>query len=190
MKNSGFTLIELLVSLTILSLVSMIGYHGIMYAVKNSNKSYLLAENVHEKYAATAWLREKINTADEKTYTENNITYTYFSGNSNQLEFICNLGKTGSYRKYLCKVMRDHNKLVVTYRENYNQGSKISKNYLTLLDDVKGLSFSYYGIKGEKYYAWHDNWERMYKLPRLVSVKYADKKGTNEMVIYIKTSNG
>lgn len=195
-RTHGFTLVEMMISLTLLSMITIIGYQGLQFSIKQwqrGNDSMLFQ---YDYFQAVSWIRNKIG-ASENVLMPGSSDYSYFfTGSSDSVEFVARYNRTRRGGLYVNKIFYDKsdNSIHVSYYLHHPGISLKAKNALpeqvTLLSNVRSIRFSYYGRKQGRRAHWHDSWGDLNSIPRLVRVDIENDTGEHfQSTIQVLTSN-
>jgi len=195
-RTSGFTLIEMVISLTLLSFITVIGYQGLMFSVKQWQQGDDKMALHYDYYQTISWIRNKIGAAViVQTPGGNDYNY-FFTGNRGSVEFVARYNRTRRGGLYVNKIIfdKDDNSIQVSYYLHHpdikNESKATLSERITLLSNVKSIRFSYYGRKTGRTALWHNDWKNANSLPRLVKVDIENEAGEHfESTIHIATSN-
>ena len=179
----GFTLIEIMIALLLLALIMTSLFGGLYTANKhwqigqekiNTNEEIRLADRVIRQYVASAMPIVKISNTERQLL---------FDGKVNSLSFVAQLpahrGGGGFYLVTLATQTNQKSKeLGLYYRSIYqaDNGNRLRPdqqgNYVTLIDNIDSVIFSYYGHEDINEDAvWQDSWNSNNRLPEMVRIE-------------------
>lgn len=195
-RTDGFTLIEMVISLTLLSFITVIGYQGLMFSVKQWQHGSDKMMFQYDYYQAVSWIRNKIGAA-ENVLVPNGNDYSYlFTGNSGSVEFVTRYDRARRGGLYVNKIIFNENdkNIYVTYYLHHpdieSQSENTASEQVALLSNVKSIRFTYYGRKPGSRARWHNSWGNANSLPQLVRVDIESESGKHfQSTIHVVTSN-
>jgi len=186
----------MMISLTLLSFITVIGYQGLMFSVKQWQHGGDKMTLQYDYYQTMSWIRNKIGAAViVQTPSGNNYNYL-FNGDRGNVEFVARYNRTRRGGLYVNKIFfdEDDKSIYVSYYLHHPDIKFKTDNFvpeqIALLSNVKSIKFSYYGRKIGGVAGWHDNWKNANSLPRLIKVNIENEVGEHfESTIHIATSN-
>jgi hypothetical protein len=184
------------VSLMLLSLITIIGYQGLMFGLKQWQNGSDKMSFQYDYFQAESWLRQKLGTS-EKIPAPHSKDYNYlFTGKPDSLKFVARYNRSNDAGLYVNKIKLNkiENRLYVSY---YLHHPDIEADSLAggtakvvLLSEVHSIAFLYYGNRKGKAARWHKNWEDAQHFPKLVRVKIQSNNGQlYESTIHMATSS-
>jgi len=186
----------MMISLTLLSLITVIGYQGLMFSLKQWQHGDDKMALQYDSYQTMSWMRNKIGAA-VIVLTPRGNDYNYlFTGNRGSVEFVARYNRARRGGLYVNKIIfdKDDKSIQVSYYLHhpdikYENKATVSER-ITLLSNVKSIRFSYYGRKTGRTALWHNDWKNANSLPLLVKVDIENQAGEHfESTIHIATSN-
>ena len=186
----------MMISLTLLSFITVIGYQGLMFSVKQWQHGGDKMTLQYDYYQTMSWIRNKIGAAViVQTPSGNDYNYL-FNGDRGSVEFVARYNRTRRGGLYVNKIFfdEDDKSIYVSYYLHHPDIKFKTENFvpeqITLLSNVKSIKFSYYGRKIGSVARWHNNWKNANSLPQLIKVDIEDEVGELfESTIHIATSN-
>jgi general secretion pathway protein J len=194
--TKGFTLVEMMISLTLLSMITVIGYQGLQFSARQWQRGNDSMRFQYDYFQAVSWIRNKIG-ASENVMMPGSSDYSYFfTGSSDSVEFVARFNRTRRGGLYVNKIFHheNDNKIYVSYYLHHPgiNGKAINAlpEQVALLSNVKSIRFSYYGRKQGRNAYWHDNWGDLNSIPRLIRVDIENDTGEHyQSTIQVLTSN-
>ena len=193
----GFTLIETVISLVLLSLITLIGYHGLVFGLEQWQKGHLEMQRQYDYHQAMGWMRDKLGSAEKvRRIGKDDQTYL-FDGTTQSVEFVARYDRTHRSGLYVSRIYLDpeNHRLFVSYYLHHpdvagNPGNNEPQG-VTLLSNVSSAQFSYYGRQlGSSKRGWHPSWPEQNSLPQLLRLDIETEDGErHRSLVNILTSN-
>jgi len=193
-KQSGFTLVEVLVAISIMTMVSMVGYGGVIFCLKQWEKGESRLHATVENFHGVRFLRERISSAKRTSYSVGSKTYVEFSGDKQGLRFVSKFANAPQAGLYVCHIGVENKSLRLKYNlyhpEAGNFDSMPMNNSQGILSSIKRVKFSYFGSVTAGSDKWYETWKKNNQLPKMVkySIDFEDGK-IIENVIFIETAD-
>lgn len=200
MKNvslsHGFTLVETMIAVMLLSMISLIGYQGVIFTIKQWNKGESILELSLYTYQSKSAIRQ-ILAGIERTSYQRNGDYIYtFSGKHSTVKFITKFENTRQGGLYVCEFYANKAKsaLVMSYGLFHPENGGFEKpyrmQYTVVLNDIEKIRFWYFGSQHGEAARWYRQWDAETRLPRLIKYELVMDNGVKEYsVAYIETSD-
>ena len=183
-RQSGFTLLELLVAITLFSMLSVMMYGGLQFGTRVWERRSEASGKQSDVLTVQDVLRREISQAVTLYYRDRRQqTAVAFAGTERELVFGGPvpeaLGKGG---RHLIKLHLDRgtvgDNLMLVWQPFISEVSELTfgENAETevLLDDVAGLTISYFGRPNQTAPArWSRQWQSKTELPELVKIEVA-----------------
>jgi len=194
---NGFTLIETVISLMLLSFITMVGYQGLVFGLKQWRDGHEKMQFQYDYHQAIAWVRNKLGSSEKVGRPLGDQSNYLFTGTRGSVEFVARYDRTRRGGLYVSKLYYDtrDNSIYVSYYLHH-PGVEVSfedgsSERVVLLADVASIRFSYYGRKaGDRVARWHDNWLRANTLPRVLTLDIETADGVrHQSTITMLTSN-
>jgi prepilin-type N-terminal cleavage/methylation domain-containing protein len=184
--NNGFTLVEMLVALVLVSLLatSLALASNQLGALLRAERKTTQKLNILQAVRHITHLIEQVEDIPILTFTDREPIRSSIYGNSDSMRFVA-VARRGAVRQGLREVTIQLEKgpsgklvqLMIPRRVKLGPQPEVDR--IELAEDIKSLSFLYYGMQGEDQSpAWHDNWRDMGNLPLVISVK-VKSRGTD-----------
>jgi prepilin-type N-terminal cleavage/methylation domain-containing protein len=194
--SNGFTLIEMTVSLMLLSFITIIGYQGLMFGLKQWHNGSDKMTFQYDYNQAESWIRNKLGSAElVKDPTGSDHAYL-FRGEKNSLEFVSRFNRTSRGGLFVNKIFlnQDNHRIYVSYYLHHPEVHPDRENHVAqnviLLPDISAVSFLYFGSKNGKSSRWYAFWGDSSSLPQLVRMNIQTVNGEEyESTIHIATSS-
>ncbi|MES5488363.1 prepilin-type N-terminal cleavage/methylation domain-containing protein [Bradyrhizobium sp. INPA03-11B] len=179
--EAGFTLIELLVGIVLLSLLTTAMFGSLRFGLLAWNHGTNHADKLQRVLLVQSLLTRLVAGA-YPSYVTNDPSHPYvlFEGSPNALRFLAPapiaLGESGRLAYTLHAENRgSFSSLVMTSRsELAGGGDTKSSSTATLVDNVDGISFDYFGRgRADRDAVWHDRWSGEANPPTLVRLRVA-----------------
>jgi len=189
--NCGFTLIETVISLMLLSFITIIGYQGLVFGMEQWRNGHDKMQFQYDFHQAIGWARNKIGSAEKVLDLKGSGRSYLFSGADRSVEFVARYDRSRRGGQYVTKILyaEGDTSIYVYYHLHHPDMERESEDRFServkLLSEVASLRFSYYGSKGGKAAAWHDDWVDSNTLPQLVKIHIQSVDG----VKYVSTVN-
>ncbi len=183
-RQSGFTLLELLVAITLFSMLSVMMYGGLQFGTRVWERQSEASGIQSDVLTVQDVLRREISQAVTLFYRDRRQqTAVVFAGTEQELIFGGPVPEAlGEGGRHLIKLHLDQKaggeNLVLVWQSFVSEASDLTfgENAETevLLDDVAGLSISYFGRPNQTAPArWSRQWQSRTELPELVKIDVA-----------------
>ena len=185
-RSSGFTLIELLVALVLMSLISLALFGSLGFGARVWERGQQAVDEMDQVEAAQGLLLRLLSQAfiDFGARTPEGEQPIYLVGDEQELTFVSllpsHLGIGGLYRfrLWLEPGQDGTDDLMIEWRPFRLEESEVfvemaeERPPLVLIERLDGLSFQFFGIRGQDDEAdWDGEWEEPFRLPALVSIE-------------------
>jgi prepilin-type N-terminal cleavage/methylation domain-containing protein len=196
MRVNGFTLVEMMVAVLLLSMISVIGYQGIVFAAKQwggGEEKLALAFNKHQ---SLTMLRKKLSAVERVSYSRNGKNVFSFEGLHDSLKFVSKFENAKQGGLYVCELstLQTKGNVIFSYGLLHPENGGFSKpnniQHTDVLSGIKKVNFWYFGSQRGERSKWYKRWNAESILPKLIKFRLMDKTGLyTESVIYIETSD-
>jgi general secretion pathway protein J len=181
---NGFTLIEILIAMTLLSMLVVLLFASLRIAAETWNAGEDKIIQINKKAVVYQFFKRQLANMRPINYPQ---TYAQiqagaepqpgFYGNLSDLRFIAALPLSAARKGLQVFQINMENtsnpRLMVSLRP-YQTNQDIPAESVVLLDDVKSITFSYFGqISDNDNGGWHDEWSALGQLPQLIKVTIA-----------------
>lgn len=189
-REGGFTLVELLVGLTLFSLISVLLFGGFRFGLRawesgsdriDRTSRVELVQSLLRRELSQAMLPKLVVPAQDRD------AVSAFAGTRDTMSFVAPLpthsGTGGLYVLSLSKRQAGrHTDLSLGWRlfrpDEMGAGAFKADDESTLIDDIGGLQFAYYGtLDRDGTAGWLDRWIGMRGLPQLIRVRVSFPPG-------------
>ncbi|HWA88828.1 MAG TPA: type II secretion system protein [Rhizomicrobium sp.] len=189
-QDRGYTLVEMLASLIIVGFAGAMMLSGIATGRRvweRADKASSIGESIS---GAQMVLRERLERAYPATRYDHIPTYSDFSGSENGVNFLSpprDIHAPQALQRYTLG-LTPQGDLVLNDMSDVAADPKAPGEPLVLLRNVQQLDIAYYGVvPPEKAPAWHDQWQRLPVLPRLMRIRVTfppdDPRGWPDLLI-------
>ena len=194
--EKGFTLVEMTVSMLLLSFITIIGYQGIMFGIKQWQQGSDKMSHQYDSYHALSWLRNKLGASEIVKDANGDDNVYLFKGRDDSVEFVARYTRTRKGGLFVNRVSLDEEdgNIYVSYYLHHPEINPVagagSSQRVVLLSDVRSMRFLYYGERGGNSAKWYSHWEASTRLPWLVRLDIKSESGESyEATIQVKTSS-
>lgn len=175
--EAGFTLLELLMAMTVLALLMTLTFGGLTFGARAWERTLQTTSDALDLRASQALLRNALGHAYPRLVVKGTeAAFVDFDGSPTRVKFLARppqvfaAGGRASF-DLRADTQGGRTKLIVAIRPEIPgaQARPIAEDIL--LDDVKSISFSYFGSLGpQETETWRDTWQNRMNLPKLVRV--------------------
>ena len=173
-RTAGYTLTEMLVTLVIIGLTSAMMLSGLGTARRVWEHSDV-ANAAGEAVSGTQMvLRERLERSFPETRYDKTPTYAAFDGLPDKIMFVApprDIHAPSGLQIYTLG-LAGNGDFVMETRSELATDPTAPGEQRVLLHNVQQLDIAYYGVlPGDKAAGWHDRWENLETLPRLVRIR-------------------
>lgn len=194
-KNSGFTLVEMMVALLLLSMISIVGYQGIVFAMKQWGAGEQKLSNDFNRYQSYKMMRNKLSSIERVTHSTNGKYVLSFVGKHKSLKFVSRFKNINQGGLYVCEFYgnKELKNIELTYGLLHPENGGFLKikdiRRTEVLKDSKGIVFWYFGSWYGENKKWHRQWSSETQLPNMIKyIVIDDNNKKTESVIYVETA--
>lgn len=194
--QNGFTLIEMLVALVLLSMISIIGYQGIIFALGQWNKGEQKLAISQYNYQSFSVIRKLLSRIEKSSYEKNGKTVYAFAGNHSTLKFVSKFEKTRQGGLYVCELYasKSNKNLELAYSLMHPENGQFENprdiSMTEVLTGIEKVRFWYFGSQSGEKSRWYKKWGTDQKIPKLVKYQVIATNGTvSESLVYVETSD-
>ncbi len=186
---AGFTLIELVVALALAGVISLLLLQGINLATTGLDRLSRKAEQLDERRGVEAVLRHALAAASAAPAPDGEPG---FAGTPTRLSFLSLAEDSGSglYRIEVKVDASRNDRLLLFTRRLAERTAEPRAERSVLMPRVRDFRISYFGadtISAEP--AWHDRWEGISYLPKLVRLVFDSSDGLVRAPIVVRVWN-
>jgi len=189
----GFSLIELLIAVTLLGMVTLLGYSGLRLGMNYWRTAQTIAEQQQQTRVIRHYIERQLAAATRRQEDQRQPGEAQLRGTPDKVSFIAPLAaeqhRGGLYRIELLSRSRPdrpaEQQLVLGFRplQQSVTGRAIEMDYEPLLAGVKGVELSYFGSQTSGAPpSWQGSWRHPDRLPLQVRLRYRDPQ-PHELVV-------
>lgn len=194
--QNGFTLIEMLVALLLLSMISIIGYQGVIFTLNQWGKGEQKLAASQYKYQSNVVIRKMLSRIERSSYEKNGQYINSFAGKHHSLRFVSKFENIRQGGLYICELFANNDKKILElayslmHPENGQFDNPRHKNMTEVLKGIEKVRFWYFGSQNGEKSRWYDKWESETRFPKLVKYQLIDISGSvSESIVYIETAD-
>lgn len=195
-SQNGFTLIEMMVALVLLSMISLIGYQGVVFTIGQWNSGEQKLASSLYKYQSLSMMRKLLSRIERNSYQHDGEYIYAFSGKHTTLRFVSKFENTKQGGLYICELYGNEirNNVEISYGllhpENGYFDKPINMKSTEVLAGIEKIRFWYFGSQHGESGRWYKQWDAETRLPKLVKYEFVDLNGARtRSVIYVETSD-
>lgn len=185
-----------MVAVVLLSMISLIGYQGIIFTLNQWNRGENTLELSLYKYQSQSAIRQILSGIERTSYQYNDDYIYAFSGSHSTVKFITKFENTRQGGLYVCEFYTNKAKktLVMSYGLFHPENGSFEKPYhmqtTIVLNDIETIRFWYFGSQHGETAKWYRQWDAEQKLPRLIRYELIQDNSIKEYsVAYVETSD-
>ncbi len=191
-RMRGFTLVELLIAISLLALMSAVLFGSLNLAGRSWDAGEAKAEASANMRLASEYLRTQLSAQHPQRMRKRLEFPLLFAGERDEVRYAAALpGRVGLggiwyYRVAVVPMADKDTQALVLERVIPDLDATAAPTFTdaersVLVDDVKALKFSYYGLdpgsSPEMTPTWRDRWDNAQQLPLLIRMEVAPRKG-------------
>jgi prepilin-type N-terminal cleavage/methylation domain-containing protein len=186
-KEKGFTLLELLISMTLFLLVIVIVGGALRLGFRSIGAGERRIDTLERFRSSYGIVMNQLQSSAPLTYDdEDGAKKFYLKGDATHLQFASNQSIWGGEQGCVVVSYRlepgNENKLILYASERSIDKEEVQE--IKLFDDLKTLSFSYFGREAtEEDGKWTDEWSDNTKYPEQIKVNLSRDGGEGKLLI-------
>lgn len=176
-SQAGFTLLELLIAMTVLALLMTLTFGGLTFGARAWERTLQTTSDVLDLRASQTLLRNALGHAYPRLVAKGaEAAFVDFDGTPTRVRFLApppQVFAAGGRASFDLRAdtQGGRTKLVLAIGPEIPGATPTPIAEDILLDNVKSISFSYFGSPGQQETeTWRDTWQNRMNLPKLVRV--------------------
>ena len=194
--QTGFTLIEMLVALLLLSMISIIGYQGVIFTLGQWEKGEQKLADSQYKFHSVNAVRRMLSRIERNNYEKDGQYFLAFAGKHHSLKFVSKFENSRQGGLFICELSANEigKNLELSYGlmhpENGRFDNPRDMSKTEVMTGIEKVRFWYFGSQNGERRQWYNEWDAKTRLPKMVKYLLIASDGTvSESIIFVETAD-